>query len=181
MLKIFKVVSPAGKTLLGAFVLIVGGYIAYSVNAATDSGNVALEGTVAATVNIAVTPAGNYNNLDISTLQTVTDEVIASVVETTNTSYNVSVSSTNLTAGTCSVTTGPCLDAGTGAATDVDLTLKIGGSTISFTGASNEYKSAASAAPSGTTAEDVSLTYTIATALPAGTYTETLTFTITSV
>mgnify|MGYP003118010652 FL=1 len=163
-------------TLAAGIVAVgVAGWSGLSAYAATDSGSVTLTGTIAENVSITVTPTGNYNNLDITTLQTVTDELVATVSETANVAYTVSVQSTNL--ASCPTANTSCLLSGANA---IDLALKINGTTISFDSNPKQYKTG-SVALTGTTPENVNVTYTIGQSYPAGTYTETYTFTITSV
>lgn len=161
---------------VAAALLVVGGvgYYGFNVYAATDSGNVTLTGTVADVVNITVTPTGNYNSLDITTIQTVTDELVATVEETSNVAYTVSVGSANL--ASCPTANTSCLLSGTNT---IDLTLKIDGTTISFDSNPKQYKTGG-VELTGTTPENVTVSYDIGQAYPAGTYTETYTFTITS-
>lgn len=164
------------RTAAAALIAAAGvAYFGYNVYAASDSGSVTLTGTIAEAVSITVTPTGNYNTLDITTLQTVTDNVVATVSETSNVAYTVSVQSTNLP--TCPTTNTSCLKSGTNT---IDLTLKVGATTITFDANPKQYKSGG-VALTGTTPENVAITYTIGQAYPAGTYTETYTFTITSV
>ena len=175
MLKLSKRGFPA-RAALAALVVAAGvGYVGLNVHAATDSGTLTLTGTIAENVSITVTPTGNYNNLDITTLQTVTDESVATVSETANVAYTVSVQSANL--ASCTAPNTSCLLSGTNA---IDLTLKIAGSTITFDTNPKQYKTGAIAL-TVTTPESVAVSYTIGQAYPAGTYTETYTFTITSV
>lgn len=150
------------------------GYYGFNVHAATDSGNVTLTGSVAESVAITVTPTGNYNSLDITTIQTVTDELVATVSETSNVAYTVSVESANL--ASCPTANTSCLLSGTNT---IDLTLKVDGTTVSFDSNPKQYKTGG-VELTGTTPENVTVSYDIGQAYPAGTYTETYTFTITS-
>lgn len=162
--------------IVAALVCAAGvGYLGLNAYAASDTGNVTLTGTIPEAVSITVTPTGNYSNLDITTLQTVTDELVATVSETSNVAYTVSVGSTNQPS--CPTPNTSCLKSG---ANTIDLALKINGTAITFDSNPKQYKTG-SVALTGTTPENVTVSYTIAQAHPAGTYTETYTFTITSV
>lgn len=169
------------KGLAAAAVIAAGvAFWMYNTDAATSTGNIVLQGTVAPTVSITVTPQGSYNNLNITTQTTVSNLRVATVSETSNVAYTVKVESANVKAGSrCATATSPCLwYSGTNNGIQTDLSIASSGITLS----SGEYQyKSGSAAPSGTTPEDVNITYTIGQAYPAGTYTETLTFTITSV
>lgn len=162
--------SIAFRALAGGLIVAAGiGYAGQNVDAAT-TGGVTLTGTVGPALDIEVTPTGSYNTLNLASTQT--DVLVATVRERSNVAYDVSVASTNYAScgGAYS-----CLISG---ADVVPLTLKINGTTISFTAASVVYKNDAAASLSWTTAENVTVSYTIATQLPAGTYQETYTFTI---
>lgn len=160
----------SARTALAALVVAAGvGYVGDNVDAAT-TGNITLMGTVGTALDIEVTPAGSYNSLGLGSSQT--DVLVATVRERANVSYDVSVQSTNY--ASCGAATS-CLLSG---ANIVPLTLKIDGTTVTFTSATITYKTAAAASLNWTTAENVTVSYTIGSQLPAGTYTETYTFTI---
>ena len=115
------------RTAAAALVVAAGvGYVGYNVYAAT-TGNVTLTGTVGTMLDIEVTPAGSYNSLNLGASQT--DVLVANVQEKANVSYDVSIQSTNYAScgGAYS-----CLLSG---ANVVPLTLKINGTTITFSSA----------------------------------------------
>lgn len=159
------------RVAMAVFAIAAGvGFAGQSAYAAT-TGDVTLTGTVGSALYIEVTPAGNYNTLDLGSSQT--DVLVATVRERANVTYDVRVTSTNY--ADCGAATS-CLKSGTNV---VPLTLKIAGTTVTFAGSDTvTYKSAAAPALNWTTPENVTVSYTIGGGLPAGIYEETYTFTI---
>ena len=151
--------------------------------AATDNAALNLSGAVAAVVDVSVSATGTAAALNLAVGHTETGLKIADITEMANTpaGYTVSVASANLAAGgRCGGTAGQaCFWNATGAE-DVAFTLLKGTTSLSFSGAAATWNDTAAVqlTPLATVAN---IAYAVgATILPQGTYTETLTFTITS-
>ncbi len=150
---------------------------------ATDNAALNLSGAVAATVDVAVTGAAAAASLDLSLGHTETSLKVADVTEMANTpaGYTVSVASANLAAGgRCGGTAGQACFFNAAGNEDVAFTLLKGASTLSFSGTAATW-SDTTAVQLTALATVANIAYAVgATILPQGTYTETLTFTITS-
>jgi len=106
---------------------------------------------------------------------------VADVFERSNVSagYLVSISSANLVAGgRCSVATSPCLYSAV-VTSDLGIDLMKGAASLPFSGETATWSDVSALNLVGATAV-ANIAYTVASLLPQGTYTETLTFTITA-
>ncbi|MBI4183927.1 MAG: hypothetical protein HY521_08035 [Proteobacteria bacterium] len=175
-----RIAGLLAATALGTSLVLGGSETAQAVTAQATLG---LQGSVAIVVTITVTPSGTPTNLDLTTEQTVTKLEVADPVTTKSNNpagYTVKVSSANLVAGSrCATATSPCL---WNAAAEEALTFDVhkdAGSALTFASGEASWLTKGTIDLGGTvsTAE---ITYTISGVLPSGTYTETLTFTITS-
>lgn len=132
------------------------------------TGNITLQGTVAASTSIVVTPVAGYNSLNLSANQT--NLSVAQVAERNNTAagYSVTLSSANagkLKNGSLGQITYTARYAGT------NVTLAVSPVTVTTQGAQNTIANI-------TKALDISYTGVAADTLMAGNYSDTLTFTI---
>jgi hypothetical protein len=150
---------------------------------ATDNAALNLSGAVAAVVDVSVSGTAAAASLNLAVGHSETGLKIADITEMANTpaGYTVSVASANLAAGgRCGGTAGQaCFWNATGAE-DVAFTLLKGTTSLSFSGAAAQWSdtTAVQLTPLATVAN---IAYAVgATILPQGTYSETLTFTITS-
>jgi hypothetical protein len=139
----------------------------------TQNGNLILAGTIADNVSIAVTPAGNYNNLNLSS--TAVDSVVASVAESSNSSagYVILAHSTNAGKLVHSTDNSQSVSYTMKYGTSAALTLSAVDQTIKTQSTGGVYSAVASA---------VSISYAgvSASTKRAGSYTDTITFTIQS-
>lgn len=137
---------------------------------AATTGSVTLSGTVAASTAIVVTGQNNFNNLDLST--STTDLTVATVREINNTSNGYTVTMTSQNAGQLK----------NGAVGQVAYTAKYNGTAATLSAIP---QTVTTAGPSGTVVnvlKNFQITYTgqPAGSLMQGTYSDTLTFTITA-
>jgi len=175
------------NSLKATLALVVAGAaasIAPVAMSATDNAALNLSGAVAAVVDVNVTGVATATNLDLSVGHTETGLKVADVTEMANTpaGYTVSVTSANLTAGgrCASATAGQACFYNAAGAADVAFTLLKGATSKSFTSASTQW-SDTTAVQLTALASVANIAYAVgATVLPQGTYSETLTFTITS-
>ncbi len=156
--------------ILAALVVLVSGFAA----AQTDTASITLTGTVTPLVNITISPAAGHNSLDL--LIDVTDLTVATVNEYSNVAagYTVTLESAFATANGA----GAALTSGT---TSLDYSVTYGGVAVAFGGASALVTDAfgPSSSPAGL---DKALAISYAgssVTLPNGSYSDTLTFTIT--
>ena len=139
----------------------------------TATGNLTLTGSISDTVSIAVTPSGSYNSLPLTTTQV--DTVVASVAESSNATagYLILAKSTN----------GGKLQHTTDATQSVSYTMKYGASgALTLTTVDQTIKTQSTGGVYSAVASAVSISYTGATAAAkrAGSYTDSITFTIQS-
>ncbi len=150
---------------------------------ATDNAPLNLSGAVAANVDVTVTGTAIAATLDLSTNHTETSLKVADVTEMANTpaGYTVSVASANLAAGgRCGGAAGQACFWNSAGTEDVAFTLLKGASSLTFSGSSVQW-SDTTAVQLTALASVANIAYAVgATILPQGTYTEALTFTITS-
>jgi hypothetical protein len=162
------------RNKLSVFVFLMAlNYHSATCAAATASGNLTLSGSIPDTVSIAVTPSGNYNNLSLAT--TAVDSVVASVAESSNASagYTILAKSANASK----------LVHSTDNSQSIGYTLKYGSSSaLTLTAVDQAVKTQSTGGIYTAVASAVSISYTGAAAASkrAGTYTDTITFTIQS-
>lgn len=169
--------------------LVAGGVLLFGAfHAQTQTANLPLQGTVASAVSISVdAKAGVSDSLDLTTEQTVADLEVTEgthVRERSNVpaGYTVTVSSANIDAtGRCTAGTDPCLYDTTNSnlGTDFQLFKGTSGTDIDFSAGTGNWSDVTGLNLAGTN-NAAEIGYTISSLLPAGTYTETLTFTIAS-
>ena len=157
--------------VVAALVVLVTGFAA----AQTDTASITLTGTVTPLVNITINPAAGYDSLDL--LIDVTDLTVATVNEYSNVAagYTVTLESATATAGTSN----PVLSDGTNS---LDYSLNYGGVAVPITGGGAVTVSdtfGPSSSPAGSD-KVLAISYAgSAVTLPDGSYSDTLTFTIT--
>jgi hypothetical protein len=142
---------------------------------AATSGTLTIQGTVASTVSIVVTPVAGYNTLDIEA--GLTDQHVADITEKCNNKTGYTVTMTSLNAGGSGNSL--FLADSAGAADTVPYTLSYNSTAVTFNSGSATLTSA-----NAKTAKDgvvKPLAATIAASwVNAATYADTLTFTIAS-
>ena len=141
---------------------------------AAETGSLALSGTAPGILEITVTGVAGYQELALST--DVADKPIANVVEKSNKygGYTVVVESTNAVANA----TGPSLDSAV-TGEKLSYSLKYGSTVVVFTTGSSLITDSASKTPKTGTTKEMTISFAGADAnLAEGTYTDTLTFTI---
>ena len=148
---------------------------------ATDSAQLNLLGSVAASVDVTVAGTVEAGVLNLSANHTEAALKVADVTEMANTpaGYTVTVTSANLAAGARCVGAQPCLWNSAGSYA-IPFSLLKGGATKSFSGSITTWSdtNAAQLAPLQSAAN---IAYTVGGGiLPQGAYAESLTFTITS-
>jgi hypothetical protein len=152
-------------------------------NSATDNAALNLSGSVAAVVDVSVSGTAIAASLDLSVNHTETGLKVADVTEMANTpaGYTVTVSSANLAAGgRCGGTAGQACFYNSTGNEDVAFTLLKGATSLTFSGSTATWADT-TAVQLTSLASVANIAYAVgATVLPQGTYTETLTFTITS-
>ncbi|MBC7711868.1 MAG: fimbrial protein [Rhizobacter sp.] len=139
----------------------------------TANANLALTGTITDSVSIAVTPSGNYNNLTLTT--TAVDSVVASVAESSNSTAGYLILARSANASK--------LVHSTDATQTVGYTMKYaGGTAVTLTATDQTVKTQATGGVYSAVASAVSISYTGVTAASkrAGSYTDTITFTVQS-
>jgi hypothetical protein len=156
--------------LFAALIVLVTGFAA----AQTDTASITLIGTVTPYVNVTISPASGYDSLDL--LIDVTDLTVATVNEYSNVAagYTVTLESAFATANGSDA----ALTDGTNS---LDYSVTYGGTSVSFSGASATVTDTfgPSASPAGSD-KDLAISYSgTAVTLPDGSYSDTLTFTIT--
>jgi len=159
-----------------AAILILGVGVAIGAFAAT-SGNLTLTGTVAQNLSITVTPAAVASALDLTTAQN--NLAVATITEVSNShlGYTVTVSSANAVSASSST---PDFTSATSPDT-LAYSLTYGGTPVAFTSGIATVTTATAKTPAGGVSNTLGLTYDGSTAnLSAGTYSDTLTFTITA-
>lgn len=143
-----------------------------SVADAATTGTLSLSGTVGATISISVDSSnGNAAALDLSTTQTTLN--IATVTENSNSSsgYTISAKSTN----------GSSLNHSS-LPDNVPYTIKYaGGSAVTLTTSNQTVKTQATGGVYSGVTSAVTIQYTGTTSIAAGTYTDTITFTIAAI
>ncbi len=157
--------------ILAVLVVLVAGFAAAQT---TDNASIILTGTVTPLVNITISPAAGHNSLDL--LIDVTDLTVATVNEYSNfaAGYTVTLESAFATANGA----GAALTSGTAS---LDYSVTYGGVAVAFGGASALVTDAfgPSSSPAGL---DKALAISYAgssVTLTNGSYSDTLTFTIT--
>ncbi len=157
------------KLFTGLFMIAASVAFAVSAQAAT-TGTITLSGTVAAATAITVTPAAGYNSLDLSTTQSNLNVATVREINNTTLGYSVKVASTN--AGLLK----------NGTLGSVTYTSQYNGSsyTLSATPQTVTTGTASNSVVNVTKPLTISYTGTAADSLMQGSYSDTLTFTITS-
>ncbi|MBB6481041.1 hypothetical protein [Spirochaeta isovalerica] len=131
---------------------------------ADTTGTLTLTGTVDSNMAIVVTPVdGVYNDLDL--LNDASNLKVATVTEISNSAYTVTVSSDN-----SSELAGP--------SDSLAYTLTYDGASIDLTSGSAVITNTTTVTDADGLDKDLNISYTGNPALPSGTYTDTLTFTI---
>jgi hypothetical protein len=148
-------------------------YTPASYGIVSASGNLSLSGNITDSVSIAVTPSGNYNNLTLTT--SATDAVVATVAESSNATagYIILARSSNASK----------LVHSTDSTQNVGYTMKYGtSSALTLTAVDQTVKTQAVGGVYSAVASSVSVSYTGVSAASrrAGTYTDTITFTVQS-
>ncbi len=147
------------------------GFISTSTYAATASGNLNLSGSIADSVSIAVTPTAAASSLTLTS--TATDVSIASVAETSNAANGYLIKARSTNAGK--------LVHGSDATQFINYTIKYaGGSAVTLTTSDETVKTQSTGGNYNAVASAVSISYTGVTAASrvAGSYTDTIIFTI---
>ncbi|MGK5088446.1 fimbrial protein [Bdellovibrionota bacterium FG-2] len=151
--------------------LIIASSVAFAVNTqAATTGTITLSGAVAAATAIVVTPAAGYNALDLSTTQSNLNVATVREINNTTLGYTVKVASTN--AG--------LLKNGTLGSVTYTAQYNSSGFTLSATPQTVTTSAPANSIVNVTKPLTVSYTGTAAENLMQGSYSDTLTFTITS-
>lgn len=149
-------------------VLVLMGFAFVSSSFGATSGTITLQGAVANSVSIQVNGMANYNSLDLSA--TVTDLSVANVIERSNvaTGYKVTLASSNSGA----------LKNGT--AGSLAYTAKYNGSSVILSSTPQTVTNVTSQSSIANVTKQLAISYTGAAAetMVAGTYSDTLTFTI---
>ncbi len=137
---------------------------------AATTGTITLSGSVAAATAIVVTGVGGYNNLDLTTSQT--NLQVANVREINNTANGYTVRMSSANAGALK----------NGTAGSITYTAKYNGVTANLAVAPVTVTSSPAANAVVNVVKPLSISYTgvAADSLMAGTYSDTLTFTITA-
>jgi len=157
------------KTIL---LLALTSLVSFGANAATATATLGLSGSITEQVSLVVTPNANATSLPLTT--TTTDLSIASVAETSNAAngYTISAKSTNASE----------LIHSADSSQKVAYTIKYGASAaITLTAVDQVVKTQNTGGNYNGVASAVSISYTgvSASTRKAGTYTDTITFTIT--
>ncbi|MBC7397095.1 MAG: fimbrial protein [Bdellovibrionales bacterium] len=151
--------------------LLVGLLLVSSAAQAATTGTLSLSGTIANVISIAVAAAGAASTLDLTATQT--NLVVATVTENSNsnTGYTISARSTNT--GTIKHAT---------ATDNVAYTMKYaGGTATSLTTVDQTVKTQSTGGVYSAVSSSVSVSYTGNASLRAGSYSDTITFTIAAI
>jgi spore coat protein U-like protein len=147
---------------------------AFGAADAATTGTITLQGTVAQSCNITVTPQTGYNALDLSTSPTSLN--VATVNETCNDpkGYTVSMTTANGT------TTGVLKGAIAGNPDTVTYNVTYNGSAVTLAGSTATVTNVTAKTAAAGVTKNLNIAYTGNSNLGADTYTDTLTFTITA-
>lgn len=153
------------------FLMTATSLMSFSAMGATASGNLNLSGSIADAVTISVTPTAAASSLNLTS--TAVDTVVASVSETSNAAngYRILAKSSNV---------GKLIHSSDSSQT-VDYTMKYASSgAISLTASDQVVKTQNTGGAYNAVASSVSISYTgvSASSRKAGSYTDTITFTI---
>lgn len=154
------------------FLLSATSLMSFSAFGVTATGNLNLSGSIADAVSITVTPNATASSLNLSSTQT--DTVVASVSESSNAAngYTISAKSTN----------GSSLVHSSDASQTIAYTIKYGASSaVTLTTSDQVVKTQSTGGAYTGVNSSVSISYTGVSAATrkAGTYTDTITFTVT--
>jgi len=155
------------------FTLLTSTLMSFSSYAVTQSANLNLSGSIGDNVAIAVTPNASASSLVLTT--TAVDTVVAAVSETSNAANGYSILAKSSNAGK--------LVHSSDATQFVAYTIKYGaGTAVSLTATDQTVKTQATGGNYNAVSSNVSISYTgvSASSKKAGTYTDTITFTIQS-
>lgn len=141
-----------------------------AVASAATTGSVVLSGSIPANTSIAVTPTGSYNNLDLTTAAN--DLLVANVLEKNNTANGYTVTISSLNAGKLK----------NGTLGQITYTAKYNGTNAPLNGTPSSITTQGAQTVPINTSKQLTISYPAQdpNTLMQGSYTDTLTFTITA-